>query len=692
MEFELVDAMPPAFDQQTYRRTHPRTEEMRRHRAKYPEQTKRHGKRKRLRKSTFIGVDGEGWNIDDSHEYTMIVTSLPDQFISLGRALTATESLGFLADLPKAAHRLFVSFYFDYDVTMILRDMAIERPDLCDLLFEPGRKKYVWWRGFGIKYRPHKSFTVKRWSNANDTRATVIHDVSSFFQSSFVKALEKFDIGDEELRTRMEAMKDNRSTFTPAQMEEILRYSQEECRCLVELTEQIRDLSLAAGLSPSPYEGPGGLANNAYTIHYGKDRHNATMANMPQGVRDWAMHAMYGGRFETLAVGRVDRPTTEWDLSSAYPSAMLDLPCLVHGKWTRSRTHHSQWSMSFIKFHHDNEWPGIAYPLPIRDDKGGLFYPQSGSGWYWRHEFELDDPEWHYERVGSSWSWVPAGCDCKPFDWIRDLYKQRQMMELAHKGSGIALKLALNTLYGKMAQRKPVPGAWLNMVYASMTTSLTRRKMYDLYQSLPQQSVVMFATDAVFTVQGELPIAEGLGGLERAADYDSIVIVQPGVYFCELGAHFKTRGIPKKVFAKFAHRIRDAAIHGIVYPIEVTNFMGLRLSLHRSWPSLFASLDGEMSAEGMPIMSRRAITQMGQWLTTTRKIDTRPQTKRAGEVPMNGVNWTWARTNDLADGTTKPLHDLFLGGEWLPTTKAEWDHRMADFNSDDEYVDYEVES
>jgi hypothetical protein len=59
---------------------------------------------------------------------------------------------------------------------------------------------------------------------------------------------------------------------------------------------------------------------------------------------------------------------------------------------------------------------------------------------------------------------------------------------------------------------------------------------------------------------------------------------------------------------------------------------------------------------------------------------------------MNGVTWTWARTNDLADGTTKPLHDLFLGGEWLPTTKVDLDHHMVDLNSDDEYVDYEVES
>jgi hypothetical protein len=153
----------------------------------------------------------------------------------------------------------------------------------------------------------------------------------------------------------------------------------------------------------------------------------------------------------------------------------------------------------------------------------------------------------------------------------------------------------------------------------------------------------MFATDALFTVQGELPTSKGLGGLERAHDYDSIVIIQPGVYFSEEGAHFKTRGVPKKVIQQHAKRIRDCAKSGVAYPFYMTQFVGLRLSLHRSRPSVFNDF-GPWKND----------PQLGQWVTNVRTMETRPLTKRHGEEVIDDVIWTIALDNLAGESVPPP--------------------------------------
>lgn len=591
--------------------------------------------RKRVARHSFLAIDGEGWT-RGRHEYHMIVTSDPTRYLTSPEGLTTEQCLGFIADLPRQPGQNIVAFYFDYDVTMILRDMALSDPDACSQLFDVGRDKPVWWRGFGIKYRPHKSFSVKRWTDDGNGQWVTIHDTGTFFQCTFVKALTKFNIADDETLTRIQGMKDQRATFTPEHMDGILRYSQEECRLLVSLMERVRDLAELAGLNASPYEGPGGLASRALSRDYTIARHKATMDNMPQDVHDCAGLAMYGGRFETLAVGPIGHtppnpgiiPVYEYDLHSAYPFAMANLPCLVHGRWVRTRKADGVLNLTHIQFRDDRieDW-GLAYALPIRRKSGALQYPREGAGWYWQTEYEEVDTL-DYTR-DYCWSWFPSRCpsSCrKPFYWIHDLFAQRERMEAQDEGSGICLKLALNTLYGKCAQTRPLPGRWLNFVYASLITSQTRKRMYGLYAGLPARSGLMFATDAIFTT-APLETSHGLGGLEHANTYNQLCIVQPGLYFDYDEWHFKTRGIPKRYIQSHGQGIWAAAYAGVEYPINVTQFRGLRLGLHSRNPET-----------------------IGQWIDTTRTIETRTPSKRDGELEIDGIIWTKPTRNTNPQG------------------------------------------
>lgn len=606
---------------------------------------------KRMRKHTFLAIDGEGWTTDGRHGYHMIVTSLPNVYVTSPTPLTSEESLAFIASLPHQDHRYNVSFFFDYDVTMILRDMAVTAPDKARALFEPGRRSYVWWNGYGLAYRPHKSFTVKRWTDDNSSQPVTIHDGQGFFQCSFVKALEKFGVSDKETRDRIAAMKDQRAVFTADDMADILHYSQEECRLLVSLMEKVRDLSEQAELNADPYEGPGGLADRALRRFYGKDRHTKTLDTMPSDVHDCASAAMYGGRFEPLAVGPVPLVVREYDKHSAYPAAMSQLPCLIHGRWSRTRKQRGLINLSHIRFRDDREPDyGLCYALPIRKKTGELHYPREGSGFYWHSEFQ--DVSTLDVTVDCTWSWMPGNCKCRPFAWIRGLFHQRETMEAANPGSGIALKLALNTLYGKCAQTRPRPGTWLNFVYASLITSSLRTEMYRLYTQLPPRTALMFATDAIFTT-AELETSHGLGGLELANTYNDLTIVQAGLYFDGDSAHFKTRGIPKKYVADEGSGIRLAALQGVEYPITVKSFRGLRIGLQSSDPAT-----------------------IGQWMTQPRTIETRTNAKRSGEwVDDDGIIWT------------RPTENINRGGESMRrefATTVSFLRALEDMNSDDE--------
>lgn len=597
---------------------------------------------KRMLKHTFLGIDGEGWTTNNEHNYHMIVTSDPTMYISSETPLSTVDSLRFIANIPRVQNRHIVAYFFDYDVTMILRDIARDEPELAATLFVDDQSHYVWYMGYGIKYMPHKHLTVL---GPNQQYPVTIHDMQGFFQSAFVKSLEKFDIGTEAERSAMAAMKDQRSVFDASGRAEILKYSQKECQFMVQLAEKIRDLSHAVKLNPYPYEGPGGLASRALARYYTRDRHHASIENMPEDVQRLLPLTMYGGRFETLACGPIPKVVKEYDRHSAYPAIMSDLPCLIHGAWRRG-SQPARYAFAHVQFR-DRRLPdyGTAYPLPIRRRSGALIYPRNGSGWYWEHEYAgIDTLD---VSVSHRWFWKPSGCDCQPFEWVREMFAERERMEAEHKGSGIALKLTLNTLYGKCAQTRPKVGPWCNFAYASIITSTLRRDMYDLYLKSDPMSVYMFATDAIFT-SSELPVSHGLGGLELADTYHDLTIVQPGMYFDERNAHFKTRGIPKKYVAQYADEICVAAKYGADYPMKITQFTGMRLGL-----------------------AQNNLAAIGNWDEKMRILATRPTTKRTMPKEIDGTYFTAPIANpNPNDGESYPRK---LGDADMMRALSDWE-------------------
>jgi hypothetical protein len=612
---------------------------------------------------TFTGVDGEGYTDHGPHEfpgpgddpleerfdctdecihhYVCIIAG--KKALHKKRPLTSLDCLAFLSSLPVVKDNHYVSFFFDYDTTMILRDMARDNPELTRRLFEvrkPGQ--LVWWRGYGIDYSPKKHLTVKKWTPDNSSKQVTIHDVQGYFQSSFVTAITNFNIGTEAQRAEIAAMKEQRAVFDPANIKAIIDYSKEECVLLAQLVSKLRDEMANANFNGYPYEGPGGLAGKALSRYYGKSRHLEVIQHVPGAVWDLALKAYYGGRFEILAHGPIPHPVHEYDLKSAYPAAMVSLPCFEHGSWTRKQLlghlyiSEISWSMPYMEH-------SVAGPFPVRRKDGSIYYPVNGNGWYWSHEIEMAKRIPGIDiNVYGGWTFIPD-CDCKPFAWVADLYDQRQELERERKGSGIAIKLMLNSLYGKEAQTRPVLGTFFNIIHAGLITSITRAKAYEVYVNHPGR-VVMFATDAVFTLDRipELDALDdgSLGSWEHAKTYEDMTIFQPGVYFDGNSAAFKTRGVPKKIFIEHAERLKAISIDFTEsIPVKLQTHLGLRLALSRGTDT--------------------AMNQLGNWVTITKRMTAYPGRKRNPNlIRRDGVVWSKPLVNDNPHSATYPYNVL----------------------------------
>jgi hypothetical protein len=231
---------------------------------------------------------------------------------------------------------------------------------------------------------------------------------------------------------------------------------------------------------------------------------------------------------------------------------MCHLPCPQHTRWEHkpyaNRLPESGIYLAKVSFSHpDGPWCG----LPFRH-KGGLFWPLQGTGWYWSPEIYA--AQLHLQAgIILHDVWIARQeCNCPLFKWVNDLYEERR--RIGSNTRGYPLKLGLNSLYGKMAQRCG-RGPYHDAVSAGLITAITRARLVEALGQDPH-SVVMVATDAVFSVRPlSLDIGERLGQWEEKV-WPDLFIAQPGVYWSpsELEKSVKSRGAPRSVIGPAAPR------------------------------------------------------------------------------------------------------------------------------------------
>lgn len=550
-----------------------------------------------------VGIDGEGWG-RDPHLYTYL-SAVDEHRRKLGsiadRAGLGTQvCLDFLLDLRHAdgqtVGRVW-GYAVGYDWAKILRELSavdiarLMRPEERKL---PGKSKAlcVRWRpdpAVSVRYeidylrnkwtvrRQRYDAVLKKWR----TEAQVVcWDSIAYYASSFVFAIEDWDIGTPEQRARIAATKDERSTFSEAQEKKIQDYCDEECTLLGQLVRKRLQACEAADIRTAKHHGPGSIAAAVLEGWGVKEMKQ----DPPSAMRVDLSRGYFGGHFEASVCGDVLGPLWSADINSAYPTAMLDLPCLVHGKWTRvygramrGRVERAALALVHCRVRKSKDARRDWGPLPWRDSgcsgtgsQGDIVFPRSGiETWVWREEY-LEACKWFCQVEGVE-AWVyDTDCACLPFRELSTLYRRR--VELGADAAGKAIKLAINSCYGKTVQSIGAAPPFHSLVWAGNITSMTRAMLLSAFGVVKGEwDIVQFATDSVTArapLDGLPAIETGTGDLKKPLGGWAVKKYEGGIFVCRPGLYFpldpaeavpkeyRTRGVGKADFMRHAPEIR----------------------------------------------------------------------------------------------------------------------------------------
>lgn len=517
---------------------------------------------KRVRMTKFVAIDGEA---DNKGNYIIMCDS-EGRVLHNPAGITTTEALHFILALPKRTE--LVCYGLNYDVNQWIKDLP--RSNLERLAME---NRSTWQGDYKLEWIPSKMFTV----SVRGASRTVC-EVFGFFQTSFVKALSQWGF---DPPAEIEQMKQKRGTFTRNDLQAVVHYCQHECRLLVQMMERLQEACQEADCVPRRrWIGAGSIASSLLTSH-GAKHHHAYDADLfgREVTDDYVLRAYFGGRVELYQQGWQSRAVAH-DIRSAYPYAAMNLPDLSEATFLRTKLftpgNYGLWRVSW-----DEPEGRQVMPFPVRLPKGDICYPRSGEGVYHTAEVSAALDCGYSVRVHDGVLLTPrVGL---PFTWINDVYEHRARFKREGNYAEKALKLGLNSVYGKTAQgygfgRKP---PFQSYFWAGYITSYTRASALRMLQNMDVP--VMTATDGIVGIDG-IPrlYNDNIGAWEHSA-YDRIATVQPGVYVAEENGErmVKSRGFFARDVDYDAMLQRFYDDPQSCYHFKSRRFIGLKVALHR---------------------------------------------------------------------------------------------------------------
>jgi DNA polymerase type B, organellar and viral len=541
-------------------------------------------------------VDGEGWGTDEIGRqcYKLLIAADDSGWFDYLYAETGRlDSETMLEWLWKLPDGFLTGYSFGYDISMILLDVPLPRLHLLRhrekrpmLESNPSRtQSYVQWRGWWLEWYPGKRFVIRR-----QNKVRTIWDAFPWYQSSYINAAGRSKLASQQEMEVIIAGKKKRGDDYEHTLQEELAYAKVECRVLSRIQRHLFQTCEDVGLPLTVFDGPGSVAAKAMNKYKVKQH----KVDLPEEVTQAASQAYFGGRFEMTLHGRFEK-LYEYDIISAYPAGMRNLPCLSHGEWVHNdqpqnvptELYHVRWTVS-------PDDTGLWGPFPVRGKDGMPVWSFAGHAWVWKEEYLA--AQWMGEmEITECWSFVPS-CDHMPFTYIDEYYAQRAIWKADGDGREKVYKLVLNSGYGKVCQRvgsRPFH-SW---VWAGKITASARAQLLSAIRLNPD-AVVMTATDALYSrAPLDLPVSHALGDWE-AGSISNVLLVQPG--FFRADEKTRARGIPDKYVDWSAfERIWDnvpaliesseTAMEHWGARISIPRFYGIKQGVHLDRPGLIGT-------------------------------------------------------------------------------------------------------
>ncbi|RZD41663.1 MAG: DNA polymerase [Thaumarchaeota archaeon] len=264
------------------------------------------------------------------------------------------------------------------------------------------------------------------------------------------------------------------------------------------------------------------------------------LQDLPESVANFAWNSYFGGRFEMMQRGFIGKAHI-YDINSAYPYAISQLPDLTKGDWYRGDEIVPNATVGFFKISVDIDDMKIVCPFPFRKNNS-IIYP---SGKFVTHctlqELQVIDDVSYV--ILDSVQFVPH-TKKKPYKkFINNLYNKRLELKRNNDPMQMPIKIILNSIYGKTGQiTNNRVGGMFNPVIFAYITGFTRAMLYQFMKKHQLENhIVAFATDSICITKKLNVNSQKLGGFSFEASGDDCYFLQNGFY--RINGSWKNRGI-----------------------------------------------------------------------------------------------------------------------------------------------------
>jgi hypothetical protein len=433
-------------------------------------------------------------------------------------------------------------------------------------------------------------------------------------------------------------------------------------------------VNIGVRLRKDQFFGPGQVAQRFLRNLKRDDNIDLTSETLRQHVPPWfwqaAHDSRFGGWFEIFYSGIYRGTSWSYDVNSAYPRVMIDLPCLLHGTYCRGDG--SPYDAEVFKgsrFGVGNDrvlclvdaWvmgshPRIGAMLHRLDNgNGSIIRPHQTEGLYWLHEIEAAQRAGLIDVVVyKQWmAYFPCKLCPPPLAKLEALYNDRidigkeaeklpkaeqDLLRKKKKNSpeGVARKLTYNSIYGKMAQSVGEP-VFCNPVYGSLITAGCRCMILDFIGTHPEgaNAVLMIATDGIVTTSPHpsIEVDDAKLGAWDQKSYSNLCLLKPGVYYDDAAREKVRAGNYEGIKAK-ARGVNMAALARLIPQIDEL-FDNWKPG--DPWPTLYVPIQFKMYSARQALAWRQWKAYAGKVITgDTIKCCSDPSGKR--QAP-DGPGW-----------------------------------------------------
>jgi hypothetical protein len=417
------------------------------------------------------------------------------------------------------------------------------------LLPEKTLKSYKWKKELEFSYKGYKIIYIdrKKLTISKGHHSISCYDIAQYYDNkpllqSYSENIRK------PLGTQYLKIKSRRQIFSlhyySRHKKEIRKYCIDDCLLTKELSEKwVETFHDTFGFYPDNWISSGYLAEK---VLINNDIYIPLFNETDYEIQELARHCFVGGRFELIRRGYVGYCCL-YDINSAYPYALTMLPDITNGKWIRTKKIHPKAKIGFFLILADVDPKVKIAPFPFVKKNRTICYPSG----IFKTYVTLDelravkgDSKIKY-KILESYQFIPNQNCNYPFErFIEEQYQRRMKLRKEKNGLERAIKIILNSIYGKTAQRtNKVIGNLFNPVISAYITGFTRAYLYRFMKEHGiENEIVAFATDSV-AVRKKLgiPNSEKLGEMKLDKEADDVIFLSNGFY--RFNGIWKNRGI-----------------------------------------------------------------------------------------------------------------------------------------------------